>query len=289
MTLPPPAAPPAAKTPPLAAPPPRGPAPAAPVVPSKKFGVSSGRKVGAQRVLLYGPGGVGKSELCTLAPKPVFIDLENGSRAFDVARIDGIDSFADVRAVLQGTDLDGYSTVVIDTGTKLEELGQAHVLATVPADKPNMKLTGLESYPFGKGYRHLYDAFSLVLQDADRLVRAGKNVILVTHSCTNEAPNPTGDNWLRYEPRLQHPKKESSIRERVFGWADHVLFVSYDVAADRGKGVGSGTRTIYTQELPSHMAKTRGAFDPNETVPASMAYAKGDGSIWSLLLAGGAK
>lgn len=255
----------------------------------KRFGLLSGRQTGAQRVVVYGPGGVGKSELCSLAPKPVFVDLENGSRAFDVARIDGIESYSDVRAVLQGADLEPFSTVIIDTGTKLEELALAHIIATVPHEKPGVKITGVESYGFGKGYRHLYDAFSLVLQDCDRLVRNGKHVILVAHSCTAEAPNPTGENWLRYEPRLQHPKKENSIRERVFGWADHVLFVGYDVAATKeGKGMGSGTRTIYTQELPSHVAKTRGAHDINVEVPMSLSYPKGDATIWSMIL-GGAK
>jgi hypothetical protein len=252
---------------------------------SKAFGITSGRINGAQRVVVYGPGGVGKSELCSLAPRPVFIDLENGSRAFDVARIEGIDTLNDVRAVLAGRDLDVFGTVVIDTGTKLEELALAHVVATVPHEKPGVKITGIESYGFGKGYRHLYDAFSLVLQDCDRLVRNGKHVVLVAHSCTNEAPNPSGDNWLRYEPRLQHPKKENSIRDRVFGWADHVLFVGYDVAVSReGKGIGAGSRTIYTQELPSHVAKTRGAADAAHDIPASLPYPKGDSTIWNLIL-----
>lgn len=281
-TLPPPAAkaPPPPASAPKAAPP--GPAAAAP----KRFGITTGRQGGGQRVLLYGPGGVGKSALCTLAPKPVFVDLENGSRAFDVARFDGIDTFADVRAVLQGHDLDPFETVIIDTATKLEELALAHIVATVPHEKPGVRITGIESYGFGKGYRHLYDAFSLVLQDADRLVRQGKHVVFVAHSCTNEAPNPTGDNWLRYEPRLQHPKKEASVRERVFGWADHCLFVGYDVATEDGKGKGAGTRTIHTRELPSHIAKTRGALDPNATVPGQLPYPHGDGTIWSLILGG---
>jgi len=273
--------PPAAKTPPPAA------TATQQAITGRRFSVLTGRHVGAQRVLLYGPGGVGKSELCTLTPNPVFVDLENGSRSFDVARIDGIESFTDVRSVLQSDALEPFGTVVIDTATKLEELALAHVLAHVPHEKPGVKITGIESYGFGKGYRHLYDAVSLVLQDCDRLVRMGKNVILVAHSCTNEAPNPTGDNWLRYEPRLQHPKKENSVRDRAFGWADHVLFIGYDVAVDRSKGVGSGTRTIYTQELPSHVAKTRGAYDADADVPASLPYPKGDDSIWNLILGGG--
>ncbi len=281
MALPPPPLP--AARPPAAT---GGPPPAAGAT-KRTFGVSTGRQAGAQRVLVYGPGGVGKSALSAMAPNPIFLDLENGSRSFDVARASGIETFADVRAWLQSDECDPFESVVIDTGTKLEEMGIAHVIATVPHEKPGVRITGIESYGFGKGYRYTYEAFSLVLQDCDRLIRKGKHVIVNAHSCTNEAPNPNGENWLRYEPRLQHPKKENSIRERVFGWADHVLFIGYDVAAtSEGKGRGSGTRTIYTQELPSHVAKTRGAADVSQEVPASIAYPKNDATIWSLILGG---
>jgi hypothetical protein len=268
-------------------PPPAKASPVAVAATPRKFGVSSGRIVGPQRVVVYGPGGVGKSELASLAPKVVFLDLESGTKKLDVARANNVETYADVRAWLQSDECDPYETVVIDTATKLEEIGAAHVIATVPHEKSSNRIVSLQSYGFGKGLAHLYDAFTLVLQDCDRLVRRGKNVILIAHSCTSDAPNPNGDNWLRYEPRLQHPKKESSIRERVFGWADHVLFVGYDVAVnDDGKGVGGGTRTIFTSELPSHVAKTRGAFNEADVVPASKPYPKGDGSIWSLILGG---
>lgn len=287
-TLPPPPAPPRAASSPPAPPPPQSRPNGAAAPAARGFTIARGRQVGGQRVLVYGPGGVGKTELCSLIPGALFLDLEDGSRSLDVARVSGIESFADVRALLHSSEVDKFPAVVIDTGTKLEELALADVIATVPHEKPGVKITSIESYGFGKGYRHLYDRFSLVLQDSDRLVRAGKHVVLVTHSCTAEAPNPTGDNWLRYEPRLQHPKKENSIRERVFGWADHVLFCGYDVATNEGKGVGSGTRTIYTQELPSHVAKTRGAHDEGAEVPASLPYTRGDATIWSLIL-GGAK
>lgn len=283
----------------MTAPPPRptptrpmptpGPASAAvrpPVAPSRSYEIKKGRQVGAQRLVVYGPGGVGKTALCSLLPKVVFLDIEQGSRSFDVARFDDVETFADVRAVLSSLQLGPGSTLVIDTATKLEELALAETLANVPHEKPGTRITGIESYGFGKGYRHLYDRFGLVLQDSDRLIRQGINVALICHSCTADAPNPSGENYLRYEPRLQAPKKENNIRERVLGWADHVLFIGYDVASEGGKGIGSGTRTIYTQELPSHLAKTRGAFNPADEVPMSMPYHKGDDSIWRLLLGG---
>ena len=67
-----------------------------------------------------------------------------------------------------------------------------------------------------------------------------------------------GEDWLRYEPRLQSPASgKSSIRLRLREWADHVLFMGYDVNVKDGKGQGAGTRTLYPAELTHCMAKSR--------------------------------
>jgi hypothetical protein len=105
--------------------------------------------------------------------------------------------------------------------------------------------------------------------------------VLICHDCTSTVPNPAGEDWLRYEPRLQSPNSgKASIRLRVREWADHVLFVGYDVAAKDGKGKGSGTRTLYRAELPHCMAKSRTGADP---IPLGH-----DGAaVWSEIIKGG--
>ena len=94
--------------------------------------------------------------------------------------------------------------------------------------------------------------------------RAGRNVILICHECTVNAPNPAGEDWLRYEPRLQSPASgKASILLRVKEWADHLLFISHDVAVDKeGKGRGSGSKTLWPVELPHCMAKSRSIQSP---------------------------
>ena len=95
-------------------------------------------------------------------------------------------------------------------------------------------------------------------------------------------PNPVGDDFIRYEPHLQAPKSgKASTRNRVIQWADHVLFVGYDVIAKDGKGRGAGTRTIFTDELPDHIAKSR-------SVHAALPFTSPeDGAIWDLIFGGG--
>jgi len=267
-----------------AAPPPGGPSePSAPAV-EGRWAVLSGRQAGAQRVMIYGPGGIGKSSLAALAPNPIVLDIEGSTRGIDVQRIDsGLTTWADLRACLQSNALDGYKTIIIDSVTKAEELAVQHTLDTVLNDK-GQKVKSLEAYGFGKGDKHLYATFLLILGDLDRHVRAGRNVVLVSHVCTTPVPNPVGDDWIQYQPRLLTTKKgDNSIRERVFEWCDHVLFVGYDVLAEDGKGKGSGTRTIYTSEDAAHKAKVRGI--EGGIAPMPFAHNR-DGAVWPLILGG---
>ena len=253
----------------------------------RDFTISSGRIAGPQRIVVYGTGGIGKTSLAALAPNPVFLDLESGTQELDVNRI-SIDNWSDLRACLQSDKLDAFQTVVIDGGTRAEELATIHTLETVPHERGH-RVHRLEEYGFGKGLNHIYETYLLLLQDLDMQIRKGRHVIFIAHECISEMPNPFGENFIRYEPHLQSPKSgKSSIRNRVVQWANHVLFLGYDVNAERGKGQGGGTRTIYTRELPSHIAKTRGAFNTNVEVPDALAYIKDDPTIWTDYLIGGA-
>lgn len=234
------------------------------------------------RVVLYGPGGIGKTTLAARFPgHVVFFDLDESlPRLRDlpaVRVVNAVQTWSELRAALQADGWDGVDTIVIDSLTKAEELAVAETLATVPHEKGH-RVQRLEDYGFGKGYTHVFDTFLPLLADLDRHCRAGRNVVLVCHDCTATVPNPTGDDWLRYEPRLQSPASgKASIRLRVREWADHVLFVGYDVDVKDGKGRGQGTRTIYPAELPHCMAKSR-------TVRDAMSFDENSAAVWTAIL-----
>jgi GTPase SAR1 family protein len=252
---------------------------------SVQFGkITSGA---GHRTVLYGPGGIGKTTLATQAPGPVaFIDLDDSLPRLasqldtdNLMPVSGVEDWGTLRIAINADGWDDIKTLVIDTGTRAEELAIAHTLATVPHEKGHL-CARLEDYGFGKGYTHVYDTFLPLLGDLDRHSRQGRNVVIICHDCTSTVPNPAGEDWLRYEPRLQAPNSgKASIRLRVREWADHVLFLGYDVDVGKdGKGRGAGTRTIYPAELPHCMAKSR-----TTQTPVPMVHGEGR-DFWASIL-----
>lgn len=223
-----------------------------------KFGAPS--RTHGHRVVLYGPGGIGKTTLAAQAPGPVvFIDLDDslGRLEVEAQAVQGIDTWQALRDALHAPGWEAVRTIVIDSATKAEELCVAHTLAAVPHEKGHF-VRSVEDYGFGKGYGFVFDQWLPLLADLDAHCRQGRNVVLICHDCATTCPNPMGEDWLRWEPRLQSPNSgKASIRLRVREWADHLLWYGYDVAVKEGKGMGSGTRTIYPAELPHCMAKSR--------------------------------
>lgn len=220
------------------------------------------------KLVLFGTGGIGKTSLAHSLPGvSATIDADESlailqgqlkARGIKLPHIVPATNWRELRAALQASGWSGVQNVILDTTTKAEEWATAFTCQNVPNDK-GKRVSGVEDYGFGKGFQYVYDTFLNVLGDLDKHVREGRNVVLIAHECTANVPNPTGEDYLRYEPRLQSPNSgKASIRHRVKEWADHVLFLGYDIAvSEDGKATGQGTRTLYTAERPFCMAKSR--------------------------------
>ena len=268
------------KSPQIGPPPPAAKANLAPV---RSMSVSTGVRDAAQKIVVYGPGGVGKTKLASLVSeiefKPIFIDLEDGTNFLDVARIDPApENFEELLAAVRFAVSDeSCDVIVVDSLTKAEELAIAYTIRTRPHEKGHW-VDSVEGYGFGKGYMHVFETFLLFLQELDGAARAGKHVVGICHDCTASVPNPGGEDWIRYEPRLQSPPSgRGSIRHRVKEWCDHLFYVGFDVFVSKdGKAQGSGTRTIYPAERPTHWAKSRSLSDP-------VVYEDGSAYVWQLV------
>ena len=94
--------------------------------------ISTGKKPRAQKVVLYGPEGIGKTSLAARFPDPLFIDTEGGTACYDVKRAEPAPTswamlMAYVDEAARGTA--PCSTLVIDTADWAERLCIAKVLA----------------------------------------------------------------------------------------------------------------------------------------------------------------
>ena len=247
-----------------------------------KLNIQKGRVEGRDRIAIYGTGGVGKSTLAAVLPKPLFVDVEQGTGKLNVTRVEAGD-WATLRGTLAAIAADppeGIRSVVLDTITRAQGMAEEFVVANYKTDRGET-VDSLERFAFGKGWKFLADEMVKLFGDIDRISNAGLNVCLIAHDLALNVPNPAGEDYLRWEPRLYSGDKNGrgDIKAYMKGWADHLLFLSYDVAVKEGKGVGAGSRTIYTTEYATHVAKSR-SFDVADAVTFDIAQ---PAAVWDAL------
>ena len=239
-------------------------------------------------ICIYGPGGVGKTTLGA-AINPLVFDVEGGSTELDVARIGNVDglpplTFGDVLDILDDRELlADFDAVMIDSLTRCEVLATEHIVETVTNEK-GYKVKSIEQYGYGKGYKHLFDTMVSFIDKCRQVTATGKHVILIAHECATMVPNPAGEDYQRWEPRLYQGKEgNNSIRLYVKEACDELWFIGYDIAVStNGKGVMSGSRTLYPTEQAHCMAKSRsGRLTP------TMLTLENAREVWAQVLSGG--
>lgn len=181
--------------------------------------ISRGKEPRPQKVVLYGPEGIGKTTLAAQFPSPVFIDTEGGTQNYDVARVappKDWDELLEVLELLAGPDGSEFATVVLDTADWAEALCAQHLIAYY-------SWQSIETPGYGKGYTMLAEEFGKLLSALDKLAVAGMNAVVVAHSATRKFEQPDeAAAYDRYELKLQ--KKVAPL---VKEWADALLFLNW--------------------------------------------------------------
>lgn len=249
------------------------PAPAAVIPPAAP-------KIRPHRLVVYGGGGMGKTTLASMAPRPLILSLEGvGSTAHIPTIKDPLEilSWEKLRSVLRAEAMTGpHQTIVLDTVTKAQALCEEFVCRTVLID--GQPAENLGDYEWGKGQQQLFGQFRLLINDLDALYRRGKSIVLIAHEEVTKSPNPAGEDYLRYEMRLQNSAK-CNVRAMMKEWADHVIHISFPIDSDHGKAKDTKNRQIYTEETPTRMAKYRGKLK-------SMEYRENDNTFWRKVFEG---
>ena len=218
-----------------------------------------GKIKSAQKVVVYGPEGIGKSTFASQFPEPLFIDTEGSTKKLDIARLDNKptswtmlkNQIAYVKAHPQIC-----KTLVIDTIDWAEQLC-IDDLCAVHGKK------GIEDFGYGNGYVYEKEEFGRFLNSLEELISLGIHVVLTAHAQLRKfsQPDEFGE-YDRWELKLGK-KTASQISPLVKEWADMVLFANYKTVAvsvdDKGKKFKAqgGERVMYTNHHPCWDAKNR--------------------------------
>lgn len=221
--------------------------------------IISGKIVKPQKVIIYGPEGIGKSTFASQFPRPLFIDTEGSTSHLEVDRLERPTSWQMLRQYIQDikTDSMGYQTVVIDTADWAERLCEDSICSKYGKQ-------GLEDFGYGKGYTYVKEEFGRLLDGLTDLIEAGLNVVLTAHSIIRkfELPEETGA-YDRYELKLGN-KAGNQCAALAKEWADMVLFANYKeivvTSKDGKKKVSGGQRVMHTLHNPCWDAKNRHGF-----------------------------
>lgn len=120
--------------------------------------ITSGKIASAQKCVIYGPEGIGKSTFASQFPGALFIDTEGSTKQLDVRRLPDPSSWTmlmdEVRHVINNPSL--CQTLVIDTADWAEKLCMEHIMAV-------NKWTSIEAPGYGKGYVVLMEEFGRLL------------------------------------------------------------------------------------------------------------------------------
>lgn len=218
--------------------------------------ITRGKRARAQKVVVYGPEGIGKSTFAAQFPEPLFIDTEGSTDNMDVSRLDKPSSYTMLKNEIAWVKANPNvcKTLVIDTIDWAESL----VIADVCAQHGKK---GIEDFGWGNGYTYTKEEMGRLLNQLGELVDLGINVVLTAHAQMRkfEQPDEMGS-YDRWELKLGK-KTSSQTAPLVKEWADMVLFANYKtvvMTADNGKKKATGgQRVLYTQHHPAWDAKNR--------------------------------
>lgn len=214
--------------------------------------ISNGRIARAQKVVLYGSEGIGKSTLAAMFPNPLFIDTEGGTAHMDVRRIAKPGTWVELMDILNEVSMtpDICGSLVIDTADWAEQLAISHVCA-------KYKKAGLEDFGYGKGHTYLAEEFTPFFRALDRIIGAGIHVVVTAHAKMRkfEQPDEMGA-YDRWEMKLS-----KQVAPLFKEWCDMLLFLNYQTyvvtTENKSTKAQGGKRVIYTSHHPCWDAKNR--------------------------------
>ncbi len=213
--------------------------------------ITSGKKFRAQRVVIYGPEGIGKTTFASKFNEPLFIDTENGSEHLDVRRLDKPKSWGELLSMVKDVSKENVcKTIILDTADWAETLCIDFICK-------NHNQPSIEAFGYGKGYTYVAEEWQKLLKAFDECIKAGIGVVITAHAKMRkfEQPDEVGA-YDRWEMKLSR-----QVAPLVKEWCDCLLFLNYKTtvitdSSGKAKAQG-GKRWVYCTHNPCWDAKNR--------------------------------
>ena len=213
--------------------------------------ITTGKKIKAQRIVIYGVEGIGKSEMASRFPDPVFLDTEGSTNHLDVSRLDAPTSWAQLMEQIRwisNPNNHSFKTFVLDTIDWAERLCAQHICQ-------HGNVAGLADFGWHKGFVYLAEEMGRMLDLLTHVTDNGINVVILGHSHIRKVDLPEeSGSFDKYELRLE--KKVAPLPKE---WADAVIFCNFKtfLVGETKKKAKGGRRVICTKHHASYDAKNR--------------------------------
>ena len=209
---------------------------------------------------LFGEGGMGKTTLAAMFPKPVFIRTEDGTASLagndNVSLFPLATSTQDVLDAIEAlaTQKHDHKTLVIDSITQLATMVEAEIVAADPKAKSINQAGG----GYGAGYSAAAEKHRQIRDWAGSLAyEKGMNVIFIGHADTEMLDLPDMDPFARYTVRM-HKKSLPHYTDNVdlVGLIRLKTFVRGG-DGDKKRAISTGEREIICHPQASSVTKNR--------------------------------
>lgn len=244
----------------------------------------------AEKIIIHGNAGVGKTTLPAFAPNTLFIPCrgeeagiaklaEYGRVPESVTWIPEIqlsnkqanDGWACLGRVVDALieDEHPFTQVVFDCFDDEGFLEFAYRHHADEAYKGDMGDGGFMS--FQRGYQTVMPCIKEFTHGKlQRLIDKGITVILLMHSGVGTYKNPQGADYTRYQPLVN----QKHVWPMLQAWATMVLFLDTPVTvvgddpAKKGKGKGGTRRVLHCEHAATHEAKNRHGLPAKLSLPS---------------------
>jgi adenylate kinase family enzyme len=219
--------------------------------------ITSGKKERPPIILIYGPGGIGKTTFAASWKGSVILPIEDGCSEVDCQALplqpDWQTTMETIDRLIEDTQ--GIKVLVVDSLSALQEKLFMDVCLEYQV-KSIEKADG----GYGKGYVRASEKWREFLERLTILRSKGVTILLIAHAAVTKCQDPRLPEFERLTSRVYVSATGAGILPQTVEFCDAVFCVAPDIFvadADKKRAGGEGNRILYTQDRPAFIAKNR--------------------------------